>query len=67
MLKQLQDFLSDGEIHINVIDVDQDESLVAKYDELVPVLLGQKAGHEAQQICHYFLDVNLLKAFLNEA
>jgi hypothetical protein len=34
-----------------VVDVDQDEALVAKWDELVPVLLY--AGNE---VCHYRFD-----------
>jgi len=51
---------------INVIDVDADQELVARFDELVPVLTAKKAdGHEVQ-ICHYFLDVNKLEEFFNE-
>lgn len=34
-----------------VIDVDADPALVAKYDELVPVLV-----HDGREICHYVLD-----------
>lgn len=36
---------------VDVVDVDADPALVARYDELVPVLcLGD------EQLCHYFLD-----------
>lgn len=51
---------------INVIDVDADEGLVARYDELVPVLIAKKADGREVQICHYFLDVNKLEEFFNE-
>ena len=73
MLEQLRACLaSDPEMRltgltasIKVIDVDADESLVALYDELVPVLTGQKNQEQATQICHYFLDIAKLKAFLH--
>ena len=38
---------------VNVIDVDADEALVARFDELVPVLYGDLGKPE---LCHYFLD-----------
>ncbi len=49
---------------VEVIDVDADEALVARYDELVPVLLGVKNNGEPVEICHYFLDSEKLQAFL---
>jgi len=50
---------------VDVIDVDADPELVARYDELVPVLLGQKSETDAPvQLCHYFLDATALAAFL---
>jgi hypothetical protein len=36
---------------VDVIDVDTDPALVARFDELVPVLF---AGE--RELCHYFLD-----------
>jgi hypothetical protein len=66
MLEQLKASLNDTSISINVVDVDADEELVARFDELVPVLYGQKEGKEPQQICHYFLDVEKLKAYLHD-
>lgn len=48
---------------IAVIDVDADEALLARYDELVPVLLASKQGQPAQQLCHYFLDEVAVRAF----
>jgi len=48
---------------IEVVDVDADEELVSRYDELVPVLAGSRNGGEPVEICHYFLDEGRLKAF----
>jgi hypothetical protein len=64
MLQALRSFNTEYSFTIDVIDVDADEALVARYDELVPVLMGRKDGAEPRQICHYFLDVTKLKAFL---
>lgn len=68
MLHALRAF-DDGEhFIIDVVDVDGDDVLLQRYDELVPVLVGQKDGQESMQICHYFLDVDALRAFIaNEA
>ena len=50
---------------VDVMDVDADPDLVARYDELVPVLLGQKSDSDAPvQLCHYFLDTAALATFL---
>ena len=38
---------------VEVIDVDADPALVARFDALVPVLFGDLA---APELCHYFLD-----------
>ena len=44
---------------VEVIDVDADPALVARYDELVPVLLADGA-----ELCHYHLDEAALQAHL---
>ncbi len=54
-------------VSITVIDVDTDETLVAKYDELVPVLLARKDGQVGQQLCHYFLDEVAVRGFIAQA
>lgn len=54
-------------ISITIVDVDADETLVAKYDELVPVLLASKDQQAAQQLCHYFLDEVAVRAFIAQA
>lgn len=46
---------------LNVVDVDEDENLVARYNELVPVLL-----HGEHEICHWHLDEAALSAYLNQ-
>lgn len=46
---------------ITVLDIDADEALVARFDELVPVLFGDPDGPE---LCHYFLDTATVEAYL---
>jgi hypothetical protein len=46
---------------IDVIDIDADPALLAKYDELVPVLFGDLAEPE---LCHYFLDESSVRHYL---
>ena len=49
---------------ISVIDVDDDPELLARYDELVPVLMGRCADGSLQQLCHYFLDPDAVMVFI---
>lgn len=54
MLQALLALQQPGErFEVAVIDVDADPALVARFDELVPVLYGDPGGEE---LCHYFLD-----------
>ncbi len=46
---------------VDVLDVDADEALVARFDELVPVLFGDPAQPE---LCHYFLDEAAVRRYL---
>ena len=46
---------------IEVIDVDADPALVARFDELVPVLYGDLAEPE---LCHYFLDEAAVRRYV---
>lgn len=50
---------------VEMIDIDVDAELVAKYDELVPVLLGSKNGEAPVQLCHYFLEPGQVQRFLS--
>lgn len=56
--------LGDRPAHIAMVDVDADAALVALYDELVPVLMGQDAAGQWQRLCHYHLDAQALQDFL---
>ncbi len=51
-----------GKFSVEVIDVDADPALVARFDELVPVLFG--ADLAAPELCHYFLDREAVRAYL---
>lgn len=51
MLAALQPLHGEYVFQVDVVDVDANPDLVARFDELVPVLaLGDET------ICHYFLD-----------
>ncbi|MFJ7566591.1 glutaredoxin family protein [Herminiimonas sp. NPDC097707] len=52
---------------VSVVDVDADESLLARYDELVPVLVASKSAQPARQLCHYFLDEAAVRTFVAHA
>jgi len=64
MLHALEKFHTEHDFSVEVIDVDDDAALVQRYDELVPVLVGQREGQPAVQLCHYFLDVVEVERFL---
>jgi hypothetical protein len=49
--------------HVDVIDIDGDDALVARFDELVPVLFG--AEPQSGELCHYFLDHEAVAAYLD--
>lgn len=67
MLQALQAMSGEYPFTVEVIDVDSDEALVAQFDELVPVLFGQKDGAGAMQLCNYFLDEVKVREFLTQA
>jgi hypothetical protein len=48
-------------ITVDVIDVDADAALVARFDELVPVLYADLSQPE---LCHYFLDESKVRELL---
>jgi thiol-disulfide isomerase/thioredoxin len=63
MLAALQRYQDEFSFTVDIIDVDADERLVARYDELVPVLIGIRKGIE-RELCHYFLDRDEVIQFL---
>lgn len=65
MLEALQALSSEYPFTVELVDIDADESLLAQFDELVPVLFGQRENAESIQLCHYFLDENKVRSFLN--
>jgi hypothetical protein len=64
MLAALENLRAEFDFSVEVIDVDADEALIERYDELVPVLVGQRVGQPPQQLCHYFLDLPVVRDFL---
>ena len=64
MLAALHDIMGGAECDIEVIDVDQNDELLEKYDELVPVLVGKKHDGTAVRLCNYFLDESMVRQFL---
>lgn len=53
-----------GSFEIDVVDIDADPVSLARFDELVPVLVVSE-GAEIIELCHYFLDVEAVLAYLN--
>lgn len=66
MLQALQQYGNDHRFTVEVVDVDADAALTEKFDELVPVLFGEKEGHAPVQLCHYFLDTDKVERFLRQ-
>lgn len=59
MLQALRGLQPVLDFELEVVDIDADPALARRYGELVPVLnLGD------DEICHYFLDENALRACL---
>jgi hypothetical protein len=63
MLLALHAMASPGQLfEIDVVDVDADEALVERFDELVPVLFGRL---DEPELCHYFLDEGAVRRYLD--
>ena len=60
MLQHLQAAIEQGLVSVRFVDVDEDESLIARYDELVPVLVDD-SGNE---FCHWHFDAEAFSAYL---
>jgi len=56
MLRVLEGMQSELHFTVEVIDVDSDPALEARYGEYVPVLVDP----DGLEICHYFLDLTAL-------
>lgn len=64
MLEALQSLSSSYSFTVDVVDIDSDDALVALYDEEVPVLFGARNGGDSVRLCHYFLDDQKVRAFM---
>lgn len=62
MLAALKALDGGAGFEVDVIDVDADPALVARFDELVPVLFGTDLS--APELCHYFLDPEAVRHYL---
>lgn len=67
MLEAVQALSTEYAFTVELVDVDADEALVAQFDELVPVLFGQRNSGESVQLCHYFLDEAKTRSFLSNS
>lgn len=59
MIEEIREFKAGVDLSLEVIDVDGDETLKARYGSLVPVLMA-----EGREICHYFFDLAAVNAYL---
>lgn len=65
MLAALQALAPPGQpFAVELVDIDApgNAALLARFDELVPVLFG--ADPQAAELCHYFLDAEAVTAYL---
>lgn len=60
MLAALEALRGEHVFQLDVIDVDEDPALQARYDELVPVLEA-----EGTELCRYFLDESVVRRYLS--
>lgn len=60
LLAALEPLRGEFAFTVEVLDVDADPALEARYDELVPVLTTA----DGRELCHYFLDEAAVRAYL---
>ena len=61
MLSALEKLRGEFSFELEVIDIDADPALEAKYNELVPVLSAN-----GRELCHYHLNVAQVREYLGE-
>jgi thioredoxin reductase (NADPH) len=59
MQAALAELAADFPFSVDIVDVDADAALEARYGERVPVL-----AHGDKELCHYFLDRAAVTAYL---
>jgi glutaredoxin len=60
MLAALEDLRGEFAFELEVIDIDAEPALEAKYNDFVPVL-----ETDGRELCHYFLDVAKVREYLS--
>lgn len=63
MILALQNLQAQVSFDFQVVDIDTNPELVARYGEKIPVLLSSLTN---QEICHYFLDLAALDDYLSK-
>ena len=66
MIAALQALQGRFSFEISVVDVDSETALEARFGERVPVLVGRHADDAPRELCHYFLDLPIVTAYLAE-
>ena len=70
MLAQLlalrEELGGEGIFSVDIRDVDADPALEARYDELVPVLTAMDENGAENELCHYHLTPDAVRAYLAE-
>lgn len=61
MLAALEDLRGEFAFELEVIDIDTETALEAKYNDFVPVLEA-----DGRELCHYFLDAAKVREYLSE-
>ena len=61
MITGLRDLQAGARFELEIIDVDSDPALEARYGELVPVLVGANG-----EICHYHLNAAKVNDYLSK-
>lgn len=61
MILALRNLQAQVSFDFQVVDIDSDPELVARYGDKIPVLLS---SFTRQEICHYFLDLAALDDYL---
>lgn len=63
MIIALQDFQKQVTFEFETVNIDFNPGLIALYGEKIPVLVSAANN---QEICHYFLDLASLGAYINK-
>lgn len=64
MLNELMLLKPNYKFEIEIVDVDLDDDLVAKYDEMVPVLMAKAGAKENVYLCHHRFDRELVRTYI---